>query len=103
MSDKRIKSALISVYYKDELEGIVRTLNELKVKIYSTGGTYNFIKELGVPAETVENLTTYPSILGGRVKTLHPSVFGGILARRGNPEDGCGRHLRSHRGNHHRQ
>jgi phosphoribosylaminoimidazolecarboxamide formyltransferase/IMP cyclohydrolase len=87
MSDKRIKSALISVYYKDELEGIVRTLNELKVKIYSTGGTYNFIKELGVPAETVESLTTYPSILGGRVKTLHPSVFGGILARRENPED----------------
>jgi phosphoribosylaminoimidazolecarboxamide formyltransferase/IMP cyclohydrolase len=87
MSDKRIKSALISVYYKDELEGIVRTLNDLKVKIYSTGGTYNFIKELGIPAETVENLTTYPSILGGRVKTLHPKVFGGILARRDNNDD----------------
>ena len=57
------------------------------VKIYSTGGTYNFIKELGVAAETVESLTTYPSILGGRVKTLHPSVFGGILARRENNED----------------
>jgi phosphoribosylaminoimidazolecarboxamide formyltransferase/IMP cyclohydrolase len=87
MSDKRIKSALISVYFKDELEGIVRSLDDLKVKIFSTGGTYNFIKELGIPAETVESLTTYPSILGGRVKTLHPSVFGGILARRGNPED----------------
>ena len=87
MSDKRIKSALISVYYKDELEEIVRTLDELKVKIYSTGGTFSFIKDLGIEAETVESLTTYPSILGGRVKTLHPSVFGGILARRNNLED----------------
>jgi len=87
MSDKRIKSALISVYYKDDLDEIVRTLDELKVKIYSTGGTYNFIKELGIVAETVESLTTYPSILGGRVKTLHPKVFGGILARRENRED----------------
>lgn len=87
MSDKRIRSALISVYYKDDLDDIVRTLDELGVKIYSTGGTYNFIKELGVAAETVESLTTYPSILGGRVKTLHPSVFGGILARRENSED----------------
>jgi phosphoribosylaminoimidazolecarboxamide formyltransferase/IMP cyclohydrolase len=87
MSDKRIKSALISVFYKDELEGIVRTLNDLKVKIYSTGGTYNFIKELGIPADTVESLTSYPSILGGRVKTLHPKVFGGILARRNNNDD----------------
>jgi phosphoribosylaminoimidazolecarboxamide formyltransferase / IMP cyclohydrolase len=87
MSDKRIKSALISVFYKDELEGIVRTLNDLKVKIYSTGGTYNFIKELDIPVESVESLTTYPSILGGRVKTLHPKVFGGILARRNNNDD----------------
>ncbi len=87
MSDKRIKSALISVYYKEGLEEIVRTLHELGIKIFSTGGTYNFIKDLGLPAETVESLTTYPSILGGRVKTLHPSVFGGILARRENPED----------------
>jgi len=87
MRDKRINSALISVYYKDELEVIVRTLNELSIRIYSTGGTYNFIMDLGVPAETVESLTKYPSILGGRVKTLHPSVFGGILARRENPED----------------
>ena len=87
MSEKRISSALISVYYKDELDEIVRILDELNVKIYSTGGTYNFIKDLGIPAETVESLTTYPSILGGRVKTLHPSVFGGILARRDNNED----------------
>jgi phosphoribosylaminoimidazolecarboxamide formyltransferase/IMP cyclohydrolase len=87
MSEKRIKSALISVYYKDELDEIVRTLDELKVKIYSTGGTFGFIKNLGIPAETVESLSAYPSILGGRVKTLHPSVFGGILARRNNKED----------------
>jgi len=87
MSEKRIKSALISVYYKDGLEEIIRALDELEVKIYSTGGTFSFIKDLGIAAETVESLTTYPSILGGRVKTLHPSVFGGILARRDNPED----------------
>ncbi len=87
MSDKRIQSALISVFYKDGLDAIVRTLSNLNVKIYSTGGTYSFIKDMGIPAETVESLTTYPSILGGRVKTLHPSVFGGILARRDNTED----------------
>lgn len=87
MSDKKISSALISVYYKDGLEDIVRTLHSLNVRIYSTGGTYSFITELGIKAEKVEDLTTYPSILGGRVKTLHPSVFGGILARRDNPED----------------
>lgn len=87
MSEKRIKSALISVYYKDGLEEIVRALDELEVKIYSTGGTFSFIRDLGIAAETVESLTTYPSILGGRVKTLHPSVFGGILARRDYPED----------------
>jgi phosphoribosylaminoimidazolecarboxamide formyltransferase/IMP cyclohydrolase len=87
MSDKRIKSALVSVFFKDELDTIIHALEELKVKLYSTGGTYNFIKELGVHAETVESLTTYPSILGGRVKTLHPKVFGGILARRSQHED----------------
>ncbi len=87
MSEKAIKSALISVFYKDGLEEIVRTLNELDVRIYSTGGTFSFINDLGIPACTVEELTTYPSILGGRVKTLHPMVFGGILARRENPED----------------
>ena len=59
----------------------------MSVKIYSTGGTFNFISDLGIPAEKVEDLTSYPSILGGRVKTLHPSVFGGILARRENSED----------------
>jgi phosphoribosylaminoimidazolecarboxamide formyltransferase/IMP cyclohydrolase len=87
MSEKRIKSALISVYYKDGLEEIIRALDELEVKIYSTGGTFGFIKDLGIAAEPVESLTTYPSILGGRVKTLHPSVFGGILARRDNQQD----------------
>lgn len=87
MSDKRIQSALISVFYKDGLEEIVRLLHKMNVKIFSTGGTYSFITELGIPAEKVEDLTTYPSILGGRVKTLHPSVFGGILARRENQED----------------
>jgi phosphoribosylaminoimidazolecarboxamide formyltransferase/IMP cyclohydrolase len=87
MSEKRIRSALISVYYKDGLEEIVRALDELEIKIYSTGGTFSFIKDLGIAVETVESLTTYPSILGGRVKTLHPSVFGGILARRDYPED----------------
>lgn len=87
MNDKRIKSVLISVYYKEGLEEIIRTLHQLNIKIYSTGGTYGFIRDLGIPAETVESLTSYPAILGGRVKTLHPSVFGGILARRDNPED----------------
>src|SRR3989339_338148 len=84
---KRIKSALISVYHKDNLEPIVLKLNELGVKIYSTGGTYDFIQGLHVPVMLVEELTSYPSILGGRVKTLHPKVFGGILARRENEDD----------------
>ena len=87
MSDKRIHSALISVFYKEGLADIVRMLHKLDVKIYSTGGTFSFINDLGIPAEKVEDLTSYPSILGGRVKTLHPSVFGGILARRENSED----------------
>ena len=87
MSDKRIHSALISVFYKEGLADIVRILHKLNVKIYSTGGTFSFINELGISVEKVEDLTTYPSILGGRVKTLHPSVFGGILARRDNRED----------------
>ncbi len=79
---KKIQSALISVFYKDGLENIVTTLHELGVTIYSTGGTQAFIEKLNVPVVPVESLTTYPSILGGRVKTLHPSVFGGILGRR---------------------
>ncbi len=87
MSEKRIQSALISVYYKEGLEQIVRLLDDLKIKIYSTGGTFSFISDLGIRAEKVEDLTGYPSILGGRVKTLHPSVFGGILARRENSQD----------------
>lgn len=84
---KKIKSALISVYYKDGLDDIVRSLAASGVKIYSTGGTLSFIEGLGVEAHSVEGLTGYPSILGGRVKTLHPMVFGGILARRENETD----------------
>lgn len=82
MAAKRIQSALISVFYKDGLEPIIKELDRLGVKIYSTGGTQRFIEDLGVKVEAVEDLTTYPSILDGRVKTLHPKVFGGILARR---------------------
>lgn len=84
---KKIKSALISVYYKDGLEQIVRQLAADGVKMYSTGGTLSFIEGLGLEATSVESLTGYPSILGGRVKTLHPKVFGGILARRDNAQD----------------
>jgi len=80
--NKEIQSALISVFYKDGLEPIVKLLSELGVTIYSTGGTQSFIEKLGVKVVPVEDLTTYPSILGGRVKTLHPSVFGGILGKR---------------------
>jgi len=79
----QIKNALISVYYKDNLEPIIYELNRLGVNLYSTGGTETFIRNLGVNVIPVEDLTSYPSILGGRVKTLHPKVFGGILARRG--------------------
>lgn len=79
---KKIKSALLSVYYKDGLEPIVRQLAAQGVVIYSTGGTQTFIESLGVEVVPVENLTSYPSILGGRVKTLHPKIFGGILGRR---------------------
>ena len=88
MESKKIKSALISVFYKDGLEPIVRELDKQGVTIYSTGGTYKFIKDLGIDAVTVESLTGYPSILGGRVKTLHPKVFGGILSRRDMYSDG---------------
>ena len=77
-----IKNALISVYYKDNLEPIIHELSRLGVNIYSTGGTETFIRSLGVDVIAVEDLTSYPSILGGRVKTLHPKVFGGILGRR---------------------
>jgi phosphoribosylaminoimidazolecarboxamide formyltransferase/IMP cyclohydrolase len=85
--EKKIKSALISVFYKDGLDNIVKKLHQDSVTIYSTGGTQQFIEALGVPCTPVESLTSYPSILGGRVKTLHPSVFGGILGRRDKPTD----------------
>src|SRR5690348_4135492 len=84
---KKIQSALISVYYKDKLDLIARELHRLGVKIYSTGGTQKFIEDLGIKVIPVEELTSYPSILGGRVKTLHPKVFGGILGRRDNAGD----------------
>ncbi|MDN5203488.1 bifunctional phosphoribosylaminoimidazolecarboxamide formyltransferase/IMP cyclohydrolase [Fulvivirgaceae bacterium BMA10] len=84
----KLNSALISVYYKDNLEPIVKLLNDFGVTIYSTGGTQKFIEDLGADVVPVEDLTSYPSILGGRVKTLHPKVFGGILSRRGHEQDG---------------
>ena len=79
---REIKTALISVFHKDGLEDILKKLNEEGVKFLSTGGTQEFIESLGYECQKVEDVTTYPSILGGRVKTLHPKVFGGILARR---------------------
>ena len=84
---KKIKTALISVFHKDGLEELLKKLNEEGVKFLSTGGTQTFIESLGYACEKVENVTTYPSILGGRVKTLHPKVFGGILGRRDNEGD----------------
>ena len=84
---KRIKTALISVFHKDGLEDLLRKLNDEGVKFLSTGGTQAFIESLGYECEKVEQVTTYPSILGGRVKTLHPKVFGGILGRRDNEGD----------------
>jgi phosphoribosylaminoimidazolecarboxamide formyltransferase / IMP cyclohydrolase len=87
MESKKIKSALISVFYKDGLESLVQLLDKNGVTIYSTGGTQKFIEELGIKVQAVENLTGYPSIFGGRVKTLHPKVFGGILYRRELQED----------------
>lgn len=79
---KKIKTALISVFHKDGLENILAGLHKDGVKFLSTGGTQAFIESLGYPCQAVEELTTYPSILGGRVKTLHPKIFGGILGRR---------------------
>ncbi len=84
---KKIQSALISVFYKDGLETLVQLLHDQGVTIYSTGGTQQFIEKLGLPCVPVESVTSYPSILGGRVKTLHPKVFGGILGRRNNDQD----------------
>ncbi len=85
--NKKIKTALISVFNKDQLQNLVQLLHSLDIRIYSTGGTQQFIEELGISCIAVESLTSYPSILGGRVKTLHPSVFGGILGRRDNEKD----------------
>ena len=87
LSSKKIKNALISVFHKDGLDEILNKLHKDGVEFYSTGGTQSFIESLGMPCYSVENLTGYPSILGGRVKTLHPKVFGGILNRRGNEGD----------------
>jgi len=87
MREKKIRSALLSVYHKEGLAEIVKKLNELGVKIISTGGTHKFISAFGIKAGKVEDITSYPSILGGRVKTLHPKIFGGILARRDNKSD----------------
>ncbi|MBR6179958.1 MAG: IMP cyclohydrolase [Prevotella sp.] len=84
---KKIKTALVSVFHKDGLEELLAALNKEGVKFLSTGGTQKFIESLGYECQTVESVTTYPSILGGRVKTLHPKVFGGILARRDNAGD----------------
>ncbi len=84
---RKIKAALISVFHKDGLEDILAKLNQEGVRFLSTGGTQKFIESLGYDCQKVEDVTTYPSILGGRVKTLHPKIFGGILARRANTTD----------------
>lgn len=84
---KHIKTALVSVYHKDGLEELLAKLHAEGVKFLSTGGTHKFIESLGYPCQTVESITSYPSILGGRVKTLHPKIFGGILGRRENAGD----------------
>lgn len=84
---KRMKTALISVFHKDGLEELLAKLHEEGVKFLSTGGTQSFIESLGYECQKVEDVTTYSSILGGRVKTLHPKIFGGILARRDNEGD----------------
>ena len=87
MANKKIKTALVSVFHKDGLDELLAKLNEEGVKFLSTGGTQKFIESLGYECQKVEDVTTYPSILGGRVKTLHPKIFGGILARRDNEGD----------------
>lgn len=86
-STKKIKKALVSVFHKDGLEELLAKLHEEGVQFLSTGGTQKFIESLGYPCQKVEDVTTYPSILGGRVKTLHPKIFGGILGRRELEED----------------
>ncbi len=84
---KQIKTALVSVFHKDGLDDLLKKLQDEGVKFLSTGGTQQFIESLGIECQKVEDLTSYPSILGGRVKTLHPKVFGGILGRRDNAGD----------------
>ena len=84
---RQIKTALVSVFHKDGLDELLAKLNAEGVKFLSTGGTQKFIESLGYECQAVEDVTTYPSILGGRVKTLHPKIFGGILARRDNEGD----------------
>ncbi|MDD3166742.1 MAG: bifunctional phosphoribosylaminoimidazolecarboxamide formyltransferase/IMP cyclohydrolase PurH, partial [Bacteroidales bacterium] len=86
-ANKTIKTALVSVFHKEGLDEIITKLHAEGVSFLSTGGTRQFIEQLGVPCQAVEELTGYPSILGGRVKTLHPKVFGGILSRRSSDSD----------------
>ena len=85
MSKKNQKSALISVFNKEGIDDIARKLSELNINIISTGGTEKYLNEIGIKTEMVEKLTDYPSIFGGRVKTLHPKIFGGILYKRDSP------------------
>ena len=87
MNSKSQKSALISVYDKHGIEKIAKKLSDLNIRIISTGGTEKYLTELGYKIEKVENMTDYPSIFGGRVKTLHPKIFGGILNRNDNVSD----------------
>ena len=86
-ADRKIRTALISVYSKEHIEEIAKLLQRLGIHIYSTGGTFDFLTKSGLDVTAVESVTSYPSILGGRVKTLHPKVFGGILYRRENEQD----------------
>ena len=87
MKNNLVKSALISVYNKKNIDKIAKKFKSLNIQIISTGGTEKYLSELGFEIEKVENLTDYPSIFGGRVKTLHPKIFGGILYRRENESD----------------
>src|SRR3989339_161201 len=87
MENRTVKRALISVYHKEGIDVIAKQLNDLNIEILSTGGTYDFLTKLGIPVKAVEDITDYPSILGGRVKTLHPKIFGGILSRRESDSD----------------
>ena len=84
---RKIQNALITVFNKEKIDIIARQLHDLGIHIFSTGGTYDYLQKIGIPATTIESITGYPSIFGGRVKTLHPTVMGGILYRRGNDED----------------